>query len=577
MKRTVLKVTGESGMGLLSIGRIVAKVLKDMGYHVHADREYPSLIKGGHSSLQIDFGLDPLHSLSTEVDLVIALDRPGLLEYVDTVKKGGVLVHGYERHHLIKGLHEKAKKRGIKLVYLPARTLARNLGGNDLMINMVLLGLLWRVLGFPLKPLEKHIETEFADKPKLLTIDLKCVQTGHKAQGLKKLPEFKLPHPKTKPKKILLDGNMAIALGAAHCGVRAYYAYPMSPASSILTHIADNAKETGMLVKQVEDEITAAQMTVGSMFMGTRAFTATSGGGFDLMTETFSLAGMTETPLVIVIAQRPGPATGLPTWTSQGDLNLAMHAGHGEYARVVMAASDPTSAYELIQHAMNVAEEFQVPVVLLTEKTIAEAQTMVNPFKQKVIPIKRGLVTDKKELANLKSADRFCFTASGVSKRWIPGSSEVTYYANGDEHKEDGTLTEAADPVRLMMEKRLKKLEAIEKALPEPVIYGPKKAKISFVGWGSSKGALLDAMEDYKKKGIAVNFLHYEYLYPLKTKLFKKFVQENKNVHLIEGNYSGQLGQLLKGQTGFEFKGRLLKYDGRSFFLEDITNYINAM
>ncbi|QQR83052.1 2-oxoacid:acceptor oxidoreductase subunit alpha [Candidatus Peregrinibacteria bacterium] len=574
MKRIVLKVAGESGMGLLSVGQIVSRTLKHMGYYVHSDREYPSLIKGGHSNVQIDFSLKPIHSLSTEVDLVIALDRAGLLEYLDIVKPGGVLVHGYERHHLIKDLEERAKKRKIKLLYLPARHIAHELGGNELMINMVLLGLMWRVLGFDLKHIEAPIKKQFASKPKLLEIDLKCVRAGYEAKGLN-IHEHKLPHPKTKPKTIMLDGNHALSLGAIQAGVRAYFAYPMSPSSSILMHLANYAHETGMVVKQAEDEITAVQMAVGSMFMGTRSLVGTSGGGFDLMTETVSLAGMIENPLVVVICQRPGPGTGLPTWTSQGDLNLAIHAGHGEYARMVIAASDPTSNYELIQHALNYAEEFQIPVVFLSEKVVAETQAMVEPFQHKKIPIKRGLVTKPAELQKLTKSDRFKLTPSGVSYRWVPGSAPSGYYANSDEHHEDGTLTEEAQPCHEMYEKRLRKLKAIEKAMPEPVVYGkPKGAKISFVGWGSSKGVMLDAIDALKEAGIDVNYLHYDYLWPLKTKRLEKFFQENKNVHILEGNYLGQLANLIEMHTNRRFTGRLLKWNGRPFFLEDVLNYV---
>ncbi len=448
------------------------------------------------------------------------------------------------------------------------------------MVNMVLLGLMWRILGFDLRPLEAAIRKQFASKPELLKIDLKCVRSGYKADG-QKVPEYKIKVPGRAPKKLLLDGNMGIALGAIEAGVRTYFMYPMSPASSILMYLANFGRQTGMVVKQAEDEITAAQMTLGAMFAGSRAFTATSGGGYDLMTETVSLAGMTETPWVCVMCQRPGPATGLPTWTAQGDLNMVIHSSHGEFARLVMAASDPTSCYELIQHAMNYAEEFQIPVILLSEKTICEAQTMVDPLNAK-IPIKRGLVTGK-ALEKLTPADRFKLTKSGVSMRWLPGSSKTGYYGNGDEHKEDGTLTEHGPECAAMQEKRLRKMATLKNSLPDPKIYGPKSgADISFIGWGSSKSVMIDAIEEAKsinrsrggKKGLTVNYLHYEYLWPLKEKPAIQFLKNNKNVHILEGNHQGQLANMIEGATHLKFKGRLLKYDGRHFFLEDVIDYV---
>ena len=352
--------------------------------------------------------------------------------------------------------------------------------------------------------------------------------------------------------------------------------------------MANYAAKTGMLVKQAEDEITVANMTVGAAHAGTRAMCATSGGGFDLMTETVSLAGMIETPFVCCVVQRPGPATGLPTWTGQGDLNLAIHSGHGEYGKIVIGVSNPTDAFDLTQHAHNLSEEYQCPTILLSEKYVAEALVTVPEFDQKKIPIRRGLTDPTKE--KVSSSDRFKITASGVSKRWIPGSDEAAYYfANGDEHDEMGRLTEDAEPSKAMIAKRIRKLETIKKNIPDPLILDNNllsenkqknnKAAISFVGWGSSKSIMHDVIKVAAAEGITVNYLHYEYLWPLKTDAFEAFIKTNQNLHLIEGNYTGQLGQLLQAHAEYEgkklFEGQLLKWDGRPFFVEEVIQYIN--
>jgi 2-oxoglutarate ferredoxin oxidoreductase subunit alpha len=573
MERTSIKIAGQSGMGLLSSGHIISRALKDLGYYIVSEREFPSLIKGGSSNVQIDFSTKDIRSLTTKIDAVVVLDRSGLLEHIEQMKRGGVLIHGYERHHMIPALKEMAKKKGIKVLYLPARQIARSLGGSAVMVNMVLLGLLWRVLGLDVSELEDEVKRQFASKPKLLKIDLKCVEAGFKGYDLKNIPQMKLKRNSTKPKKLLIDGTRAISLGAIHAGLRTYYAYPMSPSSGILTYIAATSHETGILVKQAEDEITAAQMMLGSMLTGSRAMTATSGGGFDLMTESVSLAGMNENPAVFVIGQRPGPATGLPTWTCQGDLNLALNAAHGEFPRAILGCSDPGSSFEMIQHAFNIAEEYQIPVMVLTSKTIYDTSQTVDYFKQKTIPIKRGLVKGK-ALENLKPSDRYKITESGISKRWIPGESPAPFYANGDEHWESGELNEEADKAKIMMEKRMRKLKTLEKNLPAPKVYGVKKdADISFVGWGSSKNAVLDVIKAQKEKGVNVNFLHYEFLWPLKDAPAKKFFKNNKNVHLIEGNYGGQLGKLIELKTQKKFKDKLLKYDGRPFFFDEVMAY----
>src|SRR6185295_14504709 len=428
--------------------------LKRQGFYLNADREYPSLIKGGHADYQIDFGLEPIYASSSEVDIVTAVDRTGLLNYLERVKEGGIVIHGDERHQLITGLSERIATRKAQVVYIPARKIAHECGGTELMSNMVLLGLTWRVFGLPLDALAEEVKKRFAKKPELLAIDLKCLAAGYEAQEvLEKLPELKIPKPEHVPETLLINGTEALCLGAIHAGVRAYYAYPMSPSSGILTYMAAKAHETRMIVKQGEDEITVAEMTLGSMFMGTRALCGTSGGGYDLMSETVSLAGMIECPLVIVLCQRPGPATGLPTWTAQGDLTLAIGSAHGEFPRIVVGCSDPESSYELIQHALNFAEKFQTVVFVLSEKVICESRTTVAPFSQNTIPIERGIVADPERLKTLTSQDRYKLTASGISERWLPGSSPAYYFANSDEHCADGTLTEDATEVQAMMAK----------------------------------------------------------------------------------------------------------------------------
>jgi len=573
MKRLTITISGKSGSGLLSSGEILLKAFKNSGYYIHAERDFPSLIKGGYSRFQINLSTRAIHSLSEKTDILLALDKQGIENYFKDIKKEGTLIHAYDKTEGLKNIKKELEEKKIKIFELKGRELAKKLGGNELMVNMIILGMLWKYLDLDLNILETEVKNKFASKPKLLEIDLKCIRQGYKNI----ISNFQFPISnklKTPNSNLLIDGNTAIALGAIHAGVRAYYAYPMSPASSILTYIAKTSHETGIVVKQAEDEITAIQMTIGSMFMGTRAFTATSGGGYDLMTESISLAGMIECPLVTVIVQRPGPATGLPTWTAQSDLNLAIHSSHGEFPRVVIACSDPTSCFELIQEAFNIAETYQIPVIVLSEKTIAEAKTLINNFELNKIKITRNIVENKEELKKLKSTDRFKLTKNGVSKRWLPGSSETIYFANGDEHKEDGTITEDAKESKEIMEKRMRKLTTILENIKAPQIYGEEKADISFIGFGSTKNVMIDIIEEYKEKNIKVNYLHYDYIWPLHTKKTREFFQNNKNVNLIEGNFTGQLGQLIEGQISYKFKNKFLKYNGRPFYFEEVIRFI---
>ncbi len=565
MNRTRLKIVGQSGSGLLTVGELVSKGLQALGFEICTDREYPSLIKGGTSCFTINFSTSSIKATSKVADILVAIDKACLLEYFSTLKEQGILIHGYEKLTGIKNILDQAKKQKIKVVDIQAREVAEKNGGTAMMTNIILTGMTWGVLGLDIKVLEKLVNKRFAKKP-WLKVALKCLKAGFKEVDKKEALNVKPPKKKTK--NILLDGNYALSLGAVHAGMRAYIAYPMSPASSILTHISLMAKDTGVLVKQAEDEITAAQMVVGASFAGTRSMTATSGGGYDLMTETISLAGIIENPLVIVCVQRPGPGTGLPTWTGQGDLNMVTYSSHGEFARIILSVSDPTDAFELIQHAFNLSEKYQTPVIVLSEKLIAEAQITVPIFDLRKIKIERGLVTGK-DLGKLKMSDRYKITKNGISPRWLPGSNGPHYFANGDEHNEEGCIDESEEAGE-MYAKRMRKVDTIRKELPDPEVFGAKKAKISFIGWGSSKGVMQDIIANNKD----VNYLHVTYLHPLRTEKIKKFMKENKNVHLIEGNYEGQLGNKIEAETGNKFKGKFLKWNGRQFFLEDVEEYI---
>jgi 2-oxoglutarate ferredoxin oxidoreductase subunit alpha len=567
-----IKIVGFSGSGSLSVGDILAKGFKEMGYYILTDREFPSLIQGGSSAYTMHISDEPIYGMSSEVDMIISMDKKSLIHFFHTLVDGGTWVHGYERLAGMAAVIEEANARKITQIHMPAISTAKECGGNALMANMVMTGLAWKALNMPYEILADRVRAKFAKKPKILAIDLQVLQRAYDGGPV----SYDFPNPKNTEKKIFLDGAHALALGAVHAGLRLYVGYPMSPSTGILKHVAAMAKHENIAFKQAEDEITAAQMTIGGMYAGTRAMTATSGGGFDLMTESLSLVGIMETPWVCIIAQRPGPATGLPTWTGQGDLNLAVYAGHGEYARVVIAVSDPEDSFYLIQHAFNLAEKYQVPVIVLTEKEIVEGGNMTIPvYNQNTIPIERGLVTGE-DLKDLVPSDRFKITESGLSKRWIPTSSDAYYFSNGDEHWEDGTLTEDAKQASEMYAKRVRKEQLVLENLPEPEVFGnDKKADISFIGWGSSRKVMRDIIKEYAAKDIVVNYLHFSYVWPIRTARLKQFVAENANVHLIEGNYTGQLGGLLDKHVPIEWKGALKKWDGRTIYLEDVSGYID--
>ncbi|OGD95863.1 hypothetical protein A3F02_01875 [Candidatus Curtissbacteria bacterium RIFCSPHIGHO2_12_FULL_38_9b] len=574
-QRLVIKIAGESGQGVNSIGEMVAKALKRSGFCTFGYREYPSLIQGGHAFHQIDIADIPIHSSAKQTDLLICLSRVSFHAYLPTLKNGGQVIHMLEQLELSNQEKKLISDQQIKIVYIPAQNIARQIGGKSIMANVVMIAALWQLIGLPIDPLESVLRAEFASKPKVIEPNIACLKKGYtyKLEGLNPvLIKFK---PQNKHKNDgLLSGNHLIAQGAVSAGVRAYFAYPMTPSSSILSYMADIYHQTQMLVKQVDDEITVVQMAIGAMFMGTRALVATSGGGFDLMTESVSLAGMTETPFVCILAQRPGPSTGLPTWTSASDLNLAVYAGHGEFPRCVIALSDPQSAYLAIQNAFNIAEKYQIPVVVLTEKQIAESLFQIESLPQSP-KIKRHLVSEDK-FFSLVAADRYKHTKTGISPRWLPGQSDATFVANSDEHSADGTVTEDAQISLQMYTKRLNKQITLHNDLPEPVLIGPNTAILTLVGWGSVKNTVCDVMNLWNTKFPmkCINYLHYEYVYPVRTKKLTDLVKRKQPICLIENNAFGQLGALLTQETGCHFEDKLLKFDGRPFFIDEVGEFL---
>jgi len=570
-QRVSVKFGGASGQGINTIGVLLVRALKRDGQRVFAYREYPSLIKGGVASYQVDLSNKEINSSSRYCNILLAFTPSSLNEYLKDVKENGIIVYDQKDITLTDEQKLYIEKKNIASIFLDSENIALEAGGTKIMSNVVMLGFLWRILELEVETLTNVVLKHFENKNIDLEAEEKCIRAGYNSATFR--PEYakKIDVPKKElfnnNNSYVMTGNQAIGLGAISAGVRAYYAYPMTPSTSIFKYLGDNAQETGILVKQAENEITAVQMAMGSMYMGTRALVATSGGGFDLMSETISCAGMSETPLVVILSQRTGAATGLPTWTGASDLNVALKASHGEFPRVVIATSDVKSSYTLIQKAFNIAEVYQLPVILLMEKQISESI-----FNLKGMPrverIERGLV-DKVE----NDIQRYQITDTGISPRWVPSKEKKPYLANSDEHSEDGSSIEDSEGTIAMTNKRLMKLETLAKELPEPTLHGDKNANLVFVGWGSVKNAVLDAIE-IEKDSRKIGYLHYEYISPLKTERLEELIAENKRLVLVENNQTGQLGNYIKENIGYEFKEKLLKYDGRPFFVEDILDFL---
>lgn len=581
MVRVSLKIVGASGQGINSIGEILAKGLKRDGFCVFGYREYPSLIKGGHASYQLDVSDEQVGSTERQVDILVTLNHHGLERNIRDLKEGGIVVHAIAGWKFSDEAKAVIEKNHIRIVTLPVEAMLAKMGAKPILGNVLIASFLWAALGREAKSLEALVCERFAKKPQLLELNKLCVEEGYRfTDPTSGAVSVTMPKAQERWKKCLLvTGSQALGLGAIRAGARFFAGYPMTPSTPLLTFLADMQNRTGMAIKQAEDEITAAQMVSGAMFMGTRALTTTSGGGFDLMSETLSLNGIIENPAVFVLAQRPGPGTGLPTWTGQADLLMAIGTAHGEFPRCVVGVSGSDDAFGLMAEAFNLAEEYQIPVIVLTDKQLMEGLYTQVPFDQEQVNLRRGkLVTKSSKLAKLISADRYDPMAEdGVSQRWLPGQEAATYCAQGDEHSGNGNSNESGENAKLQIDKRLRKFDALRKVLPEPEFLGAPHPETLLIGWGSTKTVITDALHHEAFRNKSVGYLHFSYLWPLRTERFVKLAHEAKRIVLVEGNAQGQLGKLLRQETGFFIPDRILKYDGRPFFVDELVEQLQKL
>jgi 2-oxoglutarate ferredoxin oxidoreductase subunit alpha len=593
MSRISIKIVGASGQGINSIGAILAKGLKRSGYCVFGYREYPSLIKGGHASYQLDVSNQRVQSTHTTVNVLVALNHHGLELNLEDLKAGGIVLHvtpGWqfpERHQKL------IRERKLRVMCFPIDAMLNRLGAKAILSNVLLTALLWSMFGLDVDTLKSLVGEKFAKKKALLELNMRAVDAGHSfldPQEGKITVELPAPN-KDFSGHLLITGSQAMGLGAVYAGMRVFAGYPITPSSPLLSFIAELENRTHIVVKQAEDEITAAQLVSGAMYMGARALSATSGAGFDLMSETVSLNAMIENPTVFVLAQRPGPATGLPTWTAQGDLLLAVNTGHGEFTRCVLSVSNSQDAFDLMPIAFNLAERYQISVIVLTEEQIAEALYTQEPYDLQKAEIQRGkLVTSPEKLKALKSSDRYDPNAEGgISSWWLPGNEAATYCAQADEHDDSGTVSEAWRNAKLQMEKRMRKFDTLKSTLPQPslnvTLNGERgghwidesdEIELLVVGWGSTLGVMRDVMSSEELRSRKVAYLHYTYLWPLCTGELLRLANRSKRTVLVEQNYQGQLGMLIRMECGLNIADKILKYDGRPFFYDELLGLILA-
>ena len=573
-----LLVGGEAGAGITRSGFLFAKTCLRGGLYVFGANDYQSLIRGGHNFYTVRADNEKVYSQADTVDLLLALNKETIFFHKHELASGAGIIYDGDQ---ISITDEEIGRDNIKLYAVPLRNIVKELEGPQIMENTVALGAAIALLDYELELLNNALRDTF--KPKVAEQNVEAAKHGYNytKEHYENNFGYRLQKKGSAGKKrIFLTGNEAIGLGAINAGCKIYAAYPMTPATSILHFLAPLDRQYKMIVIQVENEIAAVNMIAGASYAGVRSMTATSGGGFCLMSEALGMIGMTETSPVIVLVQRPGPSTGLPTYTAQGDLRFAIHASQGEFPRVVIAPGDVEESFYTTLEAFNLAEKFQIPAVIISDKYLSESNGTAEPFDQNKSGIERGNLITETEYMGKEEYKRHRFTENGVSPRAMPGTKGAIVRTNADEHNELGYTTEDPLLTTKMVDKRFKKLDALNKELEnyETVkVYGPEEADVTIIGWGSTKGPIREAMKLLSKGNITVNYLQIVYLAPFPADKVQKTLQSAKKTIVVENNKTSQLSSLVREQLLTTVDNQILKYDGRPFNPEALSQSIKEV
>jgi 2-oxoglutarate/2-oxoacid ferredoxin oxidoreductase subunit alpha len=567
-----IRIAGKAGQGIQSISSIIAKTFVRHDFYVFINQDVESRIRGGHNFDQVRISDTPSAAAADDVDILIALDKETIRQDISSLSDNGVLLYDGD----MIGFKSDAPKH----LSMPLAQIATEVGKNKLMVSSAAIGAMMAILGFGLQTALDCLQEQFLHKgAEIIQLNRKTTSAGYDfaRENIKTWPDFKIPRSKLARKKMLLTGSQSMALGAMASGLKLYSGYPMSPATPIMEFIAKHAERYNIVCEQAEDEIAAINMAIGANFAGVRSMTATSGGGFCLMAEALSLAGMTETPVVLVVAQRPGPSTGLPTRTEQADFNFVMHAGHGEFPRVIMAPGYPEQAFYLMTKAFNLADRYQTPIIVLGDQHFNDSFFTVDELNLQDITIDRGQVLADKDLDAPRKYKRYAYSKSGISPRILPGQTKAVLYADSDEHSEEGHITEKAGTRRRMMDKRMQKFEGLRQNMEPPEIYPSGPADLALLGWGSTHGAIKEAVERLNQDGLSAQMIHYSQLFPLDPQHLAAATLGESNIIAVENNFNGQFADYFENLTGLAIGQKILKYDGRPFTCGEIIHRIKEM
>lgn len=560
-----IKIGGEAGQGIQTVGALLSSVCQRAGLYVMAVNDFESRIRGGHNFFQIRIADHPVRAPDDRINLLVGMDDRTALLHEKELVPGGLIV-----------VDSKSLKTPDGRLSIPISSMAKQAGG-QITANTVAAGICLSLLGAPLELFESVIEKRFGAKSqKVVEQNREAARLGYQSVAEVVFDQaFKWE--KRTGDNMVLSGNQCIGLGALAGDCRFAAFYPMSPSTGINLFLVSVKDRFPLVVEQVEDEIAAINMAIGASFAGVRAMTATSGGGFCLMTEGVGLAGITETPVVIVNAQRPGPATGLATRTAQADLHFVIHAAQDEFPRFIFAPGTPEDAYETTARAFDLADKYQVPAIVLTDQFFNDSMFTVEAELTVPDAVRTRIDRDGRDTGS--GYKRYAYTPSGVSPRRAPCHGDALVLVSGNEHEDSGHLTEVADIRNRMVDKRQAKLVGMRSEMSAPKV-GFGESETVLIGWGSTYGVIREVTERCRKANMDVGYVHFTDLWPFPEAACRDALGRARQIISIENNTTGQLAQLIRSQTGIEVSGRVLKYDGRPFYvsalMDDVARQIEG-
>ena len=577
MSDVVVGIGGAAGDGIDKSAETVAKTASRSGLHAYGFNSYQSVIRGGHIWLRLRMGQEKVHSHGDHTHALIALNQDSIERHAPEIESGGAILFNADKLRINIPVRDN-----VLTVPLPIAELTKPLGAiQPVMQNTVALGALIFLLDFDFDVASSVLADTFAHKGQgVIDQNVGVLKAGYNYARERFVP---LGHKWnfTRKRRPYLTGNEALSIGAVAAGCKFYSAYPMTPASGILTWMAEHSERCGVVVKQMEDELAVANAAIGAGYAGVRSMCGTSGGGFALMTEAIGMAGMIEAPVVFVEVQRGGPSMGIPTKTEQADLNQVYGASQGDFPRIIIAPKDTRDCFDSAVEAFNLAEKYQCPVIIITDLLLSEHPETVEPeYFSADVPIDRGEMVSGWKNGN-GAFKRYAFTKSGISPRTIPGTADTLYIAATDDHDEEGVLISDvfcnAAIRRKISEKRMKKMDLALRDLPAPQIEGRADADVTLIGWGSTEGVIREAVQQLNASGTRTNQLHFKYLLPFHGKEANEILKRAKRTICVEQNATGQFARHLRAETGHSVSDQILKYDGEPFEPAQISAQVRAI